>query len=238
VVKDPRTFWLRDLWTRAASDLGVEATWLTMLRHPAEVVGSRDMHYLKSADAERRLARETGNLAGWVNVALTNERSSRGERRTFVHYTELITDWRSSMSGVADRLGLTYDADLTSAQHHEVDDFIDAGLRRSQLTLDDLDVPAQLRTVAEAVWQALDRLAADPDDEEARARMDALREEYDQLYRHAVALAQDHTGSAVEATRQRVRRRVLKEVRAQEAATPAPSLPRRVVRRIRAARSR
>ncbi len=116
-----------------------------MLRHPAEVVGSRDMHYLKDADAERRLARETGNLAGWVNVALTNERTSRGDRRTFVHYGEMITDWRSTMTRIAERLGLTYDADLSSGAHHEVDDFIDANLRRSQLTLEDIDVPADLR---------------------------------------------------------------------------------------------
>ena len=89
VVKDPRTFWLRELWAQAATSLGVETVWLTMLRHPAEVVGSRDMHYLKGADADQRLARETTNLAGWVNVALTNERTSRGDRRVFVHYGDL-----------------------------------------------------------------------------------------------------------------------------------------------------
>jgi len=241
VVKDPRTFWLRELWLQAAGALGVSTAWLTMLRHPAEVVGSRDMHYLKDADAHRRLARETGNLAGWVNVALTNERTSRGHRRVFVHYGDLITDWRASMTRIADRLDLHYDTDLASGEHHPVDDFIDATLRRSQLTLDDLDVPADLRRLAEGVWQALDMLAADPDDHDAMARLDALRAEYDQLYTHAVALAQDHTSSTVEETRQRVRRRVTKELRAQQAAAPAAgpapaSLPRRLVRRLRAAR--
>ena len=237
VVKDPRTFWLRELWVQAASSLGVETGWITMLRHPAEVVGSRDMHYLKGADAERRLARETGNLAGWVNVALTNERTSRGDRRTFVHYGEMITDWRTTMTRIAERLGLTYDADLSSGAHHEVDDFIDANLRRSQLTLEDIDVPADLRELARAVWEALDTLAADPGDAEAMARMDALRAEYDQLYTHAVALTQDHTNSEIEATRQRVRRRVTKQLQAEQAATSPPSLPRRIVRRVRAVRS-
>jgi hypothetical protein len=208
-----------------------------MLRHPAEVVGSRDMHYLKEADAERRLSRETGNLAGWVNVALTNERTSREDTRTFVHYGDLISDWRSTMGKIADRLGLTYDADLSSGQHHAVDDFIDANLRRSQLTLDDLDVPSELRTVAEHVWQTLDALAADPDDKDAMGRMDALRADYDQLYTHAVALAQDHTSSVVELTRKRVRQRVTKQLRAEDPQA-ASSLPRRIARRVRAAAQR
>ena len=235
LVKDPRTFWLRELWMQAASSLGVEISWITMLRHPAEVVGSRDMHYLKSADADRRLARETGNLAGWVNVALTNERTSRDDRRAFVHYGDLITDWRRTMTAIADRLGLTYDADLSTGDHHEVDDFIDANLRRSQITLDDIDVPAGLREVAEAVWQTLDALATDPGDKDASKRMDELREDYDQLYTHAVALAQDHTGSAVEATRKRVRQRVTKQLQAERAQATTPSLPQRIVRRVRAA---
>src|SRR5690242_16592127 len=230
VVKDPRAFWLRELWVQAASSLSVETSWITMLRHPAEVVGSRDMHYLKEADAERRLSRETGNLAGWVNVALTNERTSRDDRRTFVHYGDLITDWRTTMGKIADRLGLTYDADLSSGEHHAVDDFIDAKLRRSQLTLDDLDVPTQLRTIAEQVWQTLDSLAADPDDKDAMGRMDGLRADYDDLYRHAVALVQDHTSSVVELTRRRVRHRVTKQLRAEDEQAPA-SLPRRIARR-------
>lgn len=248
VVKDPRAFWLRDLWDKTAVSLGVDTTWLTMLRHPAEVVGSRDMHYLKAADADRRLARETGNLAGWVNVALTNERTSRGDRRVFVHYGDLITDWRSAMSTVAERLGLTYDAALVPGEHHPIDDFIDANLRRSQLTLDDLDVPAALRTMAETAWEALDALSRDPQDADAMDRMDALRADYDQLYTHAVALTQDHTNSEIEATRQRVRRRVVKELRAEQQARakadaaaapppPTPSIPRRIVRRVRAMRS-
>jgi hypothetical protein len=241
VVKDPRTFWLRDLWVRAAGDLGVSTAWLTMLRHPAEVVGSRDMHYLKGADAERRLARETGNLAGWVNVGLTNERTSRGASRVFVHYSDLVADWRGTMAGIADRLKLSYEADLSSDAHHEVDDFIDANLRRSQRTLDDLDVPTELRSVAEEVWHALDGLTADPSDESLMHRMDELRARYDQLYTHAVALAQDHTNSAIEATRQRVRRRVTRELRAQVPRGPGGaghrSLVRRVARRLRSARS-
>jgi hypothetical protein len=235
IVKDPRIFWLRTLWVQAATDLGVRPTVLTMLRHPAEVVGSREMHYLKKADADRRLVRETANLAGWVNVALTNERVSRGDQRTFVRYTDLISDWRTTMARVAEQLDLTYDYDVASTEHHEVDDFIDVTLRRAQLTWDDIDVPEQLRDVAETVWQALDVLVRDPHDTDAMTTLDAMRTQYDQLHSHAVALTQDHTNSEVQAARRQARRRMAKSLQ-QAAPQPTPSLPRRIVRKVRAVR--
>jgi len=235
VVKDPRIFWLRNLWVAAATDLGVQPTVLTMLRHPAEVVGSRDMHYHKKADATRRLARETANLAGWVNVALTNEQVSRGDQRAFVRYNDLINDWRTTMAMVAQQLDLTYDYDVSSTEHHEVDDFIDVTLRRAQLTWEDIDVPADLRDIAETVWQALDSLVSDPHDEQATATMDAMRTQYDQLHAHAAALTQDHTNSAVQVARRTARRRMARSLQ-QAAPPPQPSFARRVVHKVRTLR--
>lgn len=221
VVKDPRIVWLRDMWSTVAADLGAETRWLTMLRHPAEVVGSRDRHYLAGANDTHRLARETANLAGWVNVGLANERASRGDRRAFVHYTDMISDWRSAMTVVGDRLGLTYDADLSAPGHHAVDDFIDVSLRRVQVTLDDLDVPANLRTIAETVWGGLVALALDPDDPEAMARLDEAREAYDQLFRHSEALVQDAIDFAIKDTRRLVRRNLNRNLN-RNLSRPAP----------------
>jgi hypothetical protein len=97
----------------------------------------------------------------------------------------------------------------------------------------------------------MDALASDPEDRAAMDSLDALHGEYDQMYTHAVALAQDDTNSALEATRVKVRRRVTKELtkeqtqqqRSEQAPTeqtpaPAASLPRRIVRRVRAARAK
>lgn len=240
VVKDPRTFWLRDLWVDAANDLGVRTSFVTMLRHPAEVVGSRDMHYLKDADEEKRKLRETGNLAGWVNVGLVCELNSRGGARAFAHYTDLISDWRGTMAGVGEKLGLSYNADLATDEHHAVDDFIDSSLRRSQLTFDDLDAPQALKDVAGDVWDALEKLAVDPADADAIAAMDDLRDRYAQMYSDATALSQDHTSVEVAAARKQVRRKVTKDLEEKYAGQatppdtgPAPSLAHRVVRRIR-----
>lgn len=232
VVKDPRTFWLKDLWRETAEAVGVDANYLTMLRHPAEVVGSRDTHYGKNRSAEDRRARATGVLAGWVNVVLLNEATSRGEPRVFVHYEDLLADWRSAMHLVSTELGLDVNTDLTGKVPHPIDDFIDVDLRRVRITWDDLDVPETLRELADNVWQSLSELADPAGDPEApSARLDRYREEYDALFEHARALVYDATVARVREVRRQARRQVERELA--EAHAPRASLARRVVRKAR-----
>src|SRR5206468_7873570 len=140
-----------------------------------------------------------------------------------VHYSDMIDDWRSTMGRVADMLGLTYDVDLSAGEHHEVDDFIDAGLRRVQVTLDDLDVPAPLRDVAETVWRGLDALSRDPEDTQAMRELDDARATYDQLFVHSMALVQDATESALKEERQKVRRQVTRRLTGSDSGKVQPA---------------
>jgi hypothetical protein len=123
---------------------------------------------------------------------------------------------------VAQRLGLTYDDDVTGDGHHPVDDFIDVSLRRVQVTLDDLDVPTSLRTIAEQVWTGLDALSRDPEDADAMATLDRMRAEYDQLFVHSKALVQDATEATVRRARRRTRREVTRQLQEQAAAAVPP----------------
>lgn len=228
VVKDPRAFWFKSLWTQVSNSMGLSPAFLTMLRHPAEVVGSRDMHYMKKKDEEWRHARETGHVAGWVNVVLTNERASRGQQRAFAHYTDLISDWRSTMTGVGRHLDLTFNSDLGAGEPHEVDDFIDVTLRRAQVTWADLDIPDGLRDLAENVWQGLDALSSDPADAEAMARLDKLRESYATMHAQSAALVHDH----IDAKKRRVRERMARHYEQELARRSLKALPRRAARRV------
>ncbi|MEX0426468.1 sulfotransferase family protein [Nocardioides sp. DS6] len=192
VVKDPRSFWLHELWRRAIVKTGMEAVFLTMLRHPAEVAKSRDTHYLACRDAELRRARETTNVASWCHGILVTERATRDDRRTFVPYADLMSDWRAALRRVDEQLGLGVMTDVEET-HHANDDFIDTALYRSKVTWDDLSVPAEVTALADEVWETVNLLVSDPGDAAAMARMDELHARYDRLYALARDLMLDQT---------------------------------------------
>ena len=106
VVKDPRSTWFVPMWKQVAEDLGADLATLTMLRHPAEVVGSKNAYYYRKESPERRRVGETSRVASWVNVALFGELATRGRPRSFVRYTDLLIDWRKEVERIAKELDL------------------------------------------------------------------------------------------------------------------------------------
>ena len=248
VVKDPHAFWFAEVWDEVCTELGADLRWLTALRHPAEVVGSRDLAYLSSQPDELRLVKETSNVAGWVHAALLTEKAGRGRLRAFVRYPDLLADWRTALVPVQRQLDLTFNTDLASTEHHPVDDFLEPSMRKSQLTWDDVRVPAWLQEAAEEVWELLGRLVEQPADEQVQGRLDEIHADYTARYADAVGLVYDHTTAestlaarqardAQRATMQQLRRDLAEARQALRDAQAAPgraaSLPRRVVRRLR-----
>jgi hypothetical protein len=171
IVKDPRLVWFRDLWVSVAEELGQEPASVVMLRHPSEVSSSRSEVYH---------SRLTTAVVGWVNVALLAERVTRGSARAVVPYADLIVDWRAPLTRVRDSFGLRLDPDVDT-KPHPADDFVDPGLRRHFPGWEDSTVPLHVRTLADAVFEALDDVVRD--DVPARAaRLDALHDEYTALH--------------------------------------------------------
>ena len=128
---------------------------------------------------------------------LHTEVATRDSERAFVRYADLLDDWTVPVFELGERL--RYDAVLrASAQDlRKVHSFIDPSLRRVQLTWDDVVVPARLREIAQASWDALDRLAdKDGDTPELRATLDQLREAYTDYYTEAELLTQSTAASA------------------------------------------
>lgn len=197
VIKDPHAFWFAQVWEQVTAELDVDLRWLTALRHPAEVVGSRDIAYLSSQSDDLRLTKETSNVAGWVHAALLTEQAGRGSKRAFVRYTDLLADWRAALAPVQQQLELTFDTDLAAPPseraHHAVDDFIEPSMRKSQLTWDDVRTPAWLRETAEEVWRLLGVLTTSPHDPDTLTALDRIHDDYAARYADAVALTFDHT---------------------------------------------
>jgi len=188
VLKDPRTTWTLGLWREAAAAAGVTLSSLVMLRHPAEVLGSRATHYASGLDSMGAETYAVRNLAGWINTMLTAERDSRGLSRYFVTYDGLLSDWRSALSAPLAGLGVS----APPAGHHAVDDFIDPVLSRHQLDWTDVPMREDVRELADRTWSALLSLvdhagATGP----PALSLDEVREQYDDLYSRARQLVQD-----------------------------------------------
>lgn len=206
LIKDPRAFWILPAWTRVARELGADVCTLTMLRHPTEVVRSRDSAYLTEQTPTFRRQRETANVAAWVNAAFATEAATRPLARAFVRYDDLLADWRTAMSRAGEQLALTYSPDV-SVTPHPVDDFIDATLNRSAITWDDIAVPPALRDLAERTWQAMNVLVDAPSDAHAIDDLAGLQDEYIELFDFSEAIAMDATTARVAAGRRDVRRK-------------------------------
>lgn len=221
-IKDPRTVWVHDVWGEAAADHGLDTCYLTTLRHPAQVAGSREKYYGQNADARRARAYAINKVAGWVNVSLLNERQTRPNRRVFIRYTDLISDWRPVLGRIGESLGLTFDSDLTPARPHPIDDFITPGLQHVHTGWDDLDIPHDLRNLADAVWNASERLADSHPDASLDAEFDQLSEQYDRLFSGAVAITSDLRLTAVEVAIQKAQRAAAQQQVAAVRAAIAP----------------
>ena len=194
VVKDPHAFWFAQVWEQVTAELGVDLRWLTALRHPAEVVGSRDIAYLSSQSDDLRLTKETSNVAGWVHAALLTERAGRGSKRAFVRYTDLLADWRAALAPVQQQLRARLQhrpARRATTTPSTTSSSPRCASRRSRGTT--CARPDWLREMAEEVWDLLGVLTADPHDRDTQQRLDQIHDDYTARYADAVALTYDHT---------------------------------------------
>jgi hypothetical protein len=204
VVKDPRTSWFLPLWMRCSADLGVPTSFVTMLRHPAEIIASARKSYGTTQSGASR-------AAAWINVTLETERATRGARRAFVRYEDLLTGWHGEVTRVGTLLDVPALARVEPERAAAVDAFVDPTLHRNRVGWDELDVPPRVVEMVEDVWRAVLPLAAPGGDTpEARATLDGAADAYRAFYDEVEAIAY----SSIAAVRPR---------RAKPAAAPRPA---------------
>jgi hypothetical protein len=184
VIKDPRVGWFLPLWEKAAKDLGVDVSFASLLRHPAEAVSSALKWYGDwQTPASRTLS--------WVNIMLETEYATRDSRRVFVRYDDLLADWAGEMARVGEALDIPVLRDLPEGVRREVDEFVDPSLHRQKVSWADIGVPAQVEQLTEQVWKEFTALAvAGGDSAENHAVLDRSREAYHAFYAEVEAMAQ------------------------------------------------
>lgn len=215
VVKDPRTVWAQWLWQEVAADLDRETRFVTMVRHPAEVLGSRTSYYISSDDPDARFRYQTLSLARWINNSIISERHTRGSLRAFVRYTDLLAGWRPVVSRLADELGFDYPVPPTDGQEHPVDAWIEPDLRRHEGSWSEVAVPKRLREIADEVWRGLLALSAGADEAAVAADLDRSSARYTQLHAEAALIARDDVVGALNQGRRQGRRKLRQQLRKQ-----------------------
>ncbi|MDN4159725.1 sulfotransferase family protein [Nocardioides abyssi] len=218
VVKDPRLAWFLSLWRVAAVRTGATPVFATMLRPPAEVVGSKQTYY-KNRLGSAHLA------ASWLNMLLHTERATRGSfeggdgsARVFVRYADLLDDWTRTCMHAGETLGLQHVLHARSEQIRDGHRFVDPSLRRVTQSLEDLGLPKRLHDLTADTWSELNKLAEPGGDTpDVHAALDQLREAYVELYEESEAISR----SSVVAAEQRVRREL--KGRGPAAGRPGPA---------------
>jgi glycosyltransferase involved in cell wall biosynthesis len=128
VIKDPRLCLLLPLWRDVLVELDIDPLYVIPLRQPLEIAAS--------------LARRDGfatqrSLLLWLKYFLAAERESREGRRAFVHYDDLLKDWRLAVNEISRSLAIEWPKRVVDVEA-QIDEFIDAKYRHHHSRADEL----------------------------------------------------------------------------------------------------
>jgi hypothetical protein len=212
VVKDPRLAWFFKLHRAAADQLGADVRVATMLRHPAEVMRSREIAYGTRTS-------NTTRVVGWMNMMLGTELRSRDLPRATVRYDELLGDWRSTLTLADSTLGLQLFERATPDQIADAGDLVDPSLHRSITSWDELELPPRVLDLATRTYETYGRLVGVPADGQgdSRAELDAIQAELTAYYEESFEVSRTRTGAFV----RREKRKAVRRVREELAEAPA-----------------
>ncbi len=206
VIKDPRLSWFVELYRTVASELSADVAVVTMLRHPAETVRSKQMAYGSGLDVRTR-------MASWLNLMLFVEYRTRRLPRAIIGYDDVLMRWQEALAAAERSLPFSLVGSAHQEQLDNADDLVDASLRRSHPAWDDLALPPTLQELAMTTYDALSAQAirVDPtgsDDVLGFTELDEARRAYTQYYADAEAVVR----SSITAARTKERRRVGREL--------------------------
>jgi len=161
-VKDPRISRLLPLWLPLLEEVGARPGFVIALRDPAAVARSL---------ARRDAVGEARALLLWLRYSLEAERHTRGHRRAFVCFDDLLQDWRAALGNVARALDIVWPVPFDAAAS-ALGTFLDPELRHhAPAPPPDGDGLARLAHDAFVALRAL----RDGDAPELRAELDRIR---------------------------------------------------------------
>ncbi len=147
-LKDPRLCRLLPLWFPIFQTLGIDPHFVLMVRHPWEVAESL---------AQRDGIEHPKSYLLWLDHVVQAESATRGSKRSFVRYEEMVDDPIATLDALREQLGV----DLRAPAQVETPlrEFLDPSLRHHQFSVKKADkltraVPQLALDFFETVWSA------------------------------------------------------------------------------------
>ena len=124
VIKDPRMCLLLPLWKEVFVDLGIEAHFILVNRHPYEVSLS-----LNQRDGFPLIH----SCILWLRYTLDAERYTRENSRIFTSYNSLLTDWNNFVSQAITKFNINLPKTSDREAQYKINDFLDTSLYHSRI---------------------------------------------------------------------------------------------------------
>ena len=153
LIKDPRMCVFAPIWDRALRESGYRPAYVVAVRDPREVAGS----LARSLGQYGGMPRDQA-LALWHSYTKATEAfvNRTDAKVVFVHYDDLLDDWRSVMRTIASQLDVALD---TEAQADAIDRFLDPSLRSQRA--ERADGSTSIAALEDATMEALYRRILD-----------------------------------------------------------------------------
>ena len=153
LIKDPRMCVLAPIWHRALRQSGYRPAYVVAVRDPREVAGSLG----RSLGPYGGMPRDQA-LALWQSYTKAAEAFVDGTDANvvFVHYDDLLDDWRRVVRTIAGQLDVALDSE---AHADEIDNFLDPSLRSQRA--ERADGSTSIATLEDAAMAGLYRRILD-----------------------------------------------------------------------------
>jgi hypothetical protein len=182
VFKDPRLSILMPFWRAIFDELGIEQVAIHPLRNPVEVA--------RSLERRNDFLMSKGILL-WLRYTLDGERGTRGMRRLFTTFDELMENPAGVIRRSQEILDIYWPRNSDKARR-EISSFLSADMRHHR------DGPQVLQTLSYATdwvvnaYDTLSGFVTNGEDEAGRAALDAIRAEFSAAGNAFGALAKDN----------------------------------------------
>ena len=172
LVKDPRMCRFFAIWEKALAALGVVPKVVIPVRHPLEVVGSLRKRDQMSSYHAKLL---------WLRHILDAEYSTRNAARVFIRYSDMLRDWQAQVEEVSIRLEIKWPR-MSGSTKAEIDAYLAPELRHHTVTVGSTasSTGPRIASWVEAAYQAVGRLVDAPDQSDALATLDAIRQQFNE----------------------------------------------------------